>query len=51
MENQPDIVLLQETLTDEEMVKNLLSTLFPGWSFMGINDRGRKGGLVIGWKT
>jgi hypothetical protein len=26
-----------------------LSTLFPGWDFLGLDARGRSGGLAIGW--
>jgi exonuclease III len=49
--NQPDFVLLQETLADKEMTTKLLSALFPGWYFVGLDARGRSGGLVIGWRA
>jgi exonuclease III len=49
--NQPDIVLLQETLADEDTTTKLLSTLFSGWSFLGLDARGRLGGLAIGWRA
>jgi exonuclease III len=49
--NQPDIVLLQETLSDEEVATKILSTLLPGWAFMGQSPKGRSGELVIGWRS
>jgi len=48
MENQPDFVLLQETLVNEEVATNLLSALFLGWYFVGLDARGRLGGVFIG---
>ena len=51
MENQPDFVLLQETLAEKDMIAKILSALFPGWSFVGLDARGRSGALFIGWRA
>jgi exonuclease III len=48
---QPDIILLQETLADSTTVSSTLATLFPGWHFEGIDATGRSGGLATGWRT
>jgi exonuclease III len=47
--NQPDIVMLQETFRDEVNVVPVFECLVPGWKFVGIDEKGRFGGLVIGW--
>ena len=47
--NQPDIVLLQETMGISEDVVRLLKVLLLGWKFVGIDSRGRSGGVVSGW--
>jgi hypothetical protein len=49
--HQPDVVLFQETLADEAMATKILTSLFPGWFFLGLDARGRSGGLVIGWRA
>jgi len=47
--NQPDIVLLQETLGNSEDTVKILETLLPGWKFVGVDARGRSGGVASGW--
>jgi hypothetical protein len=36
-------------MVDEHTTTQSLSTLFPGWAFLGSDACGRSGGLVIGW--
>ena len=49
--NQPDVILLQETLGCSEVVIRVLETLLPGWIFVAVDARGRSGGLASGWKV
>jgi exonuclease III len=49
--HQPDVIFLQETLADERTTTQALMSLFPGWAFLGLDARGRSGGLVIGWNS
>jgi hypothetical protein len=44
----PDVVIFQETLTDEVMATKILTSLLPGWLFLGLDASDRSGGLVIG---
>lgn len=46
--NQPDIILLQETLGDATFVSRGLEAMFKWWNFIGVDVRGRSGRLVIG---
>jgi hypothetical protein len=43
------VVLLQETLREEEVIVHLLEKTQKGWSFFGSNAIGRLGGLAMGW--
>eukprot|EP00253_Pinus_taeda_P009046 PITA_09046 len=45
---QPDIILLQETLGHAENVTLSLQALAPKWKFMAFDAIGRSGGLAIG---
>ena len=49
--NQPDVILLQETLGCSEEVVRVLETLLPGWKFVAVDARGCSGGLASGWKV
>ena len=49
--NQPDVILLQETLGCSEEVVRVLETLLSGWKFVAVDARGRSGGLASGWKV
>jgi len=46
---QPDIILLQETLVDSTKVSSTLATLLLGWQFVGIDVVGRSVGRAMGW--
>lgn len=46
---QPDIILLQETLGPAENVTLSLQVLAPRWKSMAIDAIGRSGGLAIGY--
>jgi exonuclease III len=48
---QPDILMLQETLGDAILVVPLLEKLFKGWNFIGLDAKGRSGGLAMGWRS
>jgi len=47
LENQPDFIFLQETLSDEEVVTKFLTTLLPGWALLGQSPKGLSGGLIL----
>lgn len=47
--HQPDVVLLQETLGSSEDVVRILEAMLPGWKFVGLDARGRSGGVASGW--
>jgi exonuclease III len=49
--DHPDVILLQDTLGDGEVVQAALETMFPGWAFITSDVRGRSGGLVVGWNS
>jgi exonuclease III len=49
--HQPDVVLFQETLADEITTTKILTSLLSGWNFLGMDARGRSGGLVLGWRS
>ena len=49
--NQPDVILLQETLGCSEEVVRGLETLLSGWKFVAVDAKGRSGGLASGWKV
>ena len=46
--DQPEIILLQETLGEGLEVKTKLESWFEGWCFETLDVRGRSGGLAIG---
>lgn len=49
-ENEPtDIIMLQETLGNDESIEQTLSTVKPGWQFHALDAIGRSGGLAIGY--
>lgn len=41
--NNPNIVLLQETLDEGDIVSKLLEYMLSGWTFIGLNVRDHKG--------
>eukprot|EP00253_Pinus_taeda_P021770 PITA_21770 len=43
-----DIIMLQETLGEAEIITNTLASLLPGWQFFTIDATGRSGGLATG---
>jgi len=47
----PDVVLLQETLGEVDVIKNKLEGMLPGWVFECLDVRGRSGGLATGWNS
>ena len=49
--DQPEIILLQETLGEGLEVKTKLESWFGGWCFETLDVRGRSGGLAIGWNS
>ena len=49
--DQPEIMLLQETLGVGLEVKAKLESWFGGWCFETLDVRGCLGGLAIGWNT
>jgi exonuclease III len=49
--SQPDILMLQETLGDSNLVVPLLENLFKGWNFIGLDAKGCSGGLAMGWRS
>jgi exonuclease III len=44
-----DVIFLQETMGVSELVVASLESLFPGWSFVAVDAKGRSGGLATGW--
>jgi len=48
--NSSDVILLQETLGYSSPVIKALESLFLGWMFSAVDDRGCSGCLAIGWK-
>lgn len=46
---QPDIILLQETLGSAEDISHCLHTLAPRWKFLAMDASGRSGGLALGY--
>jgi len=48
---EPNIILLQEMMTNSLSIFATLSSLLPRWHFMGIDATGRSGGLATGWRT
>ena len=49
--DQPEIMLLQDTLGVGLEVKAKLESWFGGWCFETLDVRGRSGGLAIDWNT
>ena len=49
--DQPEIMLLQETLGVGIEVKTKLECWFGGWCFETLDVRGRSGGLAISWNS
>jgi hypothetical protein len=49
--NQPDIIVLQETLGDEAVFTPFLETTLKRWNFICTSARGRSRGLTIEWKS
>lgn len=48
---QPDLILLQETLGEAASIILFLEGFLKQWNFLGIDAKGRLGGLAIGWNT
>jgi len=46
---QLDIMMIQETLGDANLITPLLEILFKGWKFLGFDGKGCSVGLAIGW--
>lgn len=44
---QPDIILLQETLGPAETIEHCLNSISPRWKFLATDTSGRSGGLAI----
>jgi len=47
--NFVDIIMLQETLGDADLITRFLESLKPGWNFYSLDAMGRSGGLSIGY--
>jgi exonuclease III len=47
--NQPNIMMLQETMGEEVVIIPWLFSLLKTWEFVGSDARGHSGGLAIGW--
>jgi hypothetical protein len=47
--NQPDIMMLHETMGEEVVIIPQLFSLLKSWEFVGSDARGHSGGLAIGW--
>ena len=47
----PDVIMLQETMGEGEVIWERLESWLPGWSFVTVDARGRSGGLAVGWKN
>jgi exonuclease III len=46
---RPDIVFLQETLSDEQKARDFLHHLRPSWVSTVVNSIGNSGGLLVSW--
>jgi hypothetical protein len=46
---RPDIVFLQETLSDEQKARDFLLQLRPSWAATAVNSLGTSGGLLVAW--
>jgi len=46
---RPNIVFLQETLSDEQRARDFLLQLRPSWATTVINSIGNSGGLLVSW--
>ena len=44
----PDVIMLQETLGKGDEVISVLSKLIPGWVFHALDVTGRSGAVVLG---
>jgi exonuclease III len=49
--NQPNLLLLQETMGDEATVVSWLKVGFKNWDFVGLDANGHSRGVVLGWNT
>jgi exonuclease III len=49
--NQPDLILIQETMGEEALVIPFMEALLKQWKFIGANARGRSGKLARVWNT
>jgi exonuclease III len=45
----PDVILLQETLVDEEKARRFMVTLVPNWYICAVDSVGNSGGLLAAW--
>jgi hypothetical protein len=46
-----DLILLQETLHEGDVVSKVLESLFNHWRFISVDAKGCSGGLEIDWNT
>jgi len=46
---RPNIVFLQETLTDEKKARDFVFKLHPSWAASAVNSLGTSGGLLVAW--
>jgi hypothetical protein len=46
---KPDVIMLQETLVDEEKARLFMVKFIPNWDICAINSVGNSGGLLAAW--
>ena len=45
----PDMIMLQETMSDHFSALSMFSKMRHGWEFCALNSQGLFGGLLMGW--
>jgi exonuclease III len=46
---KPDVILLQETLVDEEKARHFMVKFVPNWYICAVKSVGNSGGLLAAW--
>ena len=46
-----DVIYIQETMCEGDILIKEMEILVKGWQFVSIDAKGRSGGLLLGWRT
>ena len=46
-----DVLFSQESMGDGVLFTRKIELLFPGWNFCSVDDKGKSGGFLVGWRN